>query len=136
MTYRQKTAEGWQDWAQRSEMGLTMAIPPGRTVEVRATRIDLNNTSSHRTVDVISLYPNSSPPSVSVGDGIVRGQGEKPAPYTVRENSGGSGGANYTLLTAKTVDGQAVSLLAILETEGDIPSFAEAWGVWESLRLE
>lgn len=133
MTYKQRTADGWNEWARTTEMGLTIAVPPGRAVEVRAARIDLRNTSSYRTVDVISLYQDSAPPSISVGDGTVVGRGQKPAPFTVRENSGGSGGANYTLLTSKTVNGQVISLLAILETETDTPTFADAWAVWESL---
>ena len=37
---------------------------------------------------------------------------------------------------AKTIDGRAISLLAILETESGLPSFEEAWAVWESLRVE
>ena len=89
MSYRQKTADGWQDWPRSSEMGLTMAVPPGRMVGVHATRIDLSKTSSHRAIDEISIYPDGSPPSVSIGDGTIRGKGDYPAPYIVRENSGG-----------------------------------------------
>ena len=135
VTELQTAAAGWQGWAQESGLDLSFAVPPGRAAKVLDTRIDLENPEAYRTVDVIELYPEGPPPAIRVGDGTVLEEGEAPAPFTVRENSGGSGGTNYTLSTTKTLDGRSISLLAIVETEGGVPSFAEAWAVWESLRL-
>ena len=124
----------WQDWARESGLGLSFAVPPGRVVRLKGNRVDLGNPAAYRTVDVIELYPEGPPPAVRVGDGPVLDQGDSPAPFTLRESGSGSGGVQYTLSITKTVNGRSVVLLAILQTEGGVPSFAEAWAVAESLR--
>jgi len=128
------SAADWQGWEENTGLGLRFAVPPGRTIEQRDTHIELKNPAAYRTADVIEIYPDVTPPALRVGDGPVISEGNAPATYQVRENAGGSGGLNYTLFTAKVLNGQTVSLLAVFETESGVPSFAESWAVWESLQ--
>jgi hypothetical protein len=110
-------------------------MPPGRVAVVLDTRIDLDNPAAYRTADYIALYPEGTPSAIRLGDGSVLREGDAPAPFTIRENLGGSGGAAYTLYTTKDLDGRSIALLAVIQSEGLFtPSFAEAWAVWESLR--
>jgi len=128
-------AADWQDWERVSRLGLSFAMPPGRVVELGASSIDLVNPAAYRTTDVITLYLDGPPPAIAIGDGPVLREGGAPAPFTIRENHGGSGGAAYTLYTTKDLDGRSIELLAVIQAEGLFtPSFAEAWAVWESLR--
>lgn len=129
-------AADWQDWARESGLGLSFAMPPGRVAEVFDTHIDLDNPASFRASNYIALYPDGPPSAIRLGDGPVLREGKVPAPFTIRENLGGSGGAAYTLYTTKDLDGRSIALLAVIQAEGLFtPSFAEAWAVWESLRL-
>ena len=134
VTEPQIAAAGWEDWTRESGLGLSFAVPPGRVAKLQAARIDLENPAAYRSVDVIELYPEGPPPAVRAGDGPILRDGDAPARFTLRENGAGSGGSNYTLSTIKTVGGRDIALLAVVETEGGVPSFAEAWAVWESLR--
>ena len=127
-------AADWQDWARESALGLSFAVPPGRVAKVGDRRIELDNPAAYRSADVIELYRDGPPPEIRVGDGPVLREGETPAPFKVRETGSGSGGVNYALSTTKTVDGRNIWLLANFQTEGGVPSFAEVWAVWESLR--
>ena len=129
-------AADWQDWSRESGLGLSFAMPPGRTAVVLDTRIDLQNLAAFRTANYIALYPDGQQPSaIRIGDGPVLREGAAPAPFTIRENPGGSGGTVYTLFTTKDLDGQSISLVAVFQTDGLFtPSFAEVWAVWESLR--
>ena len=132
---RGEQAADWRDWAWTSELGLSFAMPPGRIATVLDTHVELDNPASYRGADYIALYPDEPPSAVHIGDGPVLREGRRPAPFTIRENEGGSGGAAYTLYTAKDVDGRRVVLLAVIQSEGLFtPSFAETWAVWESLR--
>ncbi len=99
-----------------------------------ATSIELVNPAAYRTIDIIALYPDGPPSATRISDGPVLRQGALPAPFTIRQDSGGSGGPGYTLSTTKAVNGQSVSLLASVQSEFGTPSFEEAWAVWESLR--
>lgn len=128
-------AADWRGWARESRDGLSFAMPPGRVVELGITSIDLVNPAAYRTADVIALFPEGPPPAITIGDGPVLQEGVTPAPFTLRQNAGGSGGASYTLSTSKIVDGRSIALLAIMQSEYGTPSFADAWAVWESLRL-
>lgn len=89
---RGEQAADWQGWARESGLGLSFAMPPGRVVTVFDTRIDLDNPAAYRAADYIALYPDGPPPAVRLGDGPVLREGRAPAPFTIRENHGGSGG--------------------------------------------
>lgn len=132
---RGEQAADWQGWMLESRLGLSFAVPPGRIIETGPTGIELLNPAAYRAIDIIALYPDGAPPSIRIGDGPVLRQGKAPAPFIIRQNTGGSGGTGYTLSTAKTVNGRNISLLASVQMELETPSFAEAWAVWESLRL-
>ncbi len=130
----EQTAD-WRGWERESALGLSFAMPPGRIANVFGTRIDLDKPAAVRTTNYIALYPDGPPPAARLGDGPVLREGATPAPFTIRENHGGSGGAAYTLYTTKDLDGRSIALLAVIQAEGLFtPSFAEAWAVWESLR--
>jgi len=131
---RGEQAADWRGWARGSALGLSFAMPPGRVLETDATGIELVNPAAYRTIDIIALYPDGRPSPIRIGDGPVLRQGALPAPFTIRQDSGGSGGPGYTLSTSKTVNGQSISLLASVQSEFGTPSFEEAWAVWESLR--
>ena len=108
-------------------------MPPGRILEKTATSIDLIDPAAYRTIDIIALYPDGPPSSLPIDDGPVIRQGALPAPFTIRQDSGGSGGPGYTLSTTRIVNGRSISLLASVQSEFGTPSFEEAWAVWESL---
>jgi len=131
---RGEQAADWRGWAREGALGLSFAMPPGRVLEMDATSIELVNPAAYRTIDIIALYPDGPPPPIRVGDGPVLRQGGLPAPFTIRQDSGGSGGPGYTLSTTKIVNGQSISLLASVQSEFGTPSFDEAWAVWESLQ--
>ena len=133
---RGEQAADWRDWPRESELGLSFAMPPGRVARVFDTHMELDNPASLRAADYIALYPDGPPSAVRVGDGPILREGGRPAPFTIRQNEGGSAGAAYTLHTTKDLEDRRVVLLAVIQSEGLFtPNFAEAWAVWESLRL-
>lgn len=133
---RGEQAADWQSWSRGSGLGLSFVLPPGRVLTVFGNRIDLDDPAAYRTADYIALYPDGLPSEVRLGDGPVLREGANPAPFTIREGLGGSGGPAYILHTTKTLDGRHIAVLAVIQTEDLFtPSFAEAWAVWESLQL-